>query len=72
MKLTVRFVDLFDANMAVVHMNCTAPPAYRTVVIQLTEEQASLLQKRVTGKHNGEPVYELREVIALENEEAGK
>lgn len=67
MRLTVRFVNNFDAVMSQVHAGCYAPPVYRTVQIELTEKQRVKLEKRKIGRNNGHDWFEGREVIALED-----
>jgi len=71
MKLTVRFVNTHDCCMSVMHLNCMPPVHYRTSVIKLTDDQVEKMKCRIVGnQQDGSPIFEEREVIALEDEDA--
>jgi hypothetical protein len=66
--LTVIFVDSFRKEIALVHEDENFPYQFRTVQIQLTDEQVNQLQKKEIGKRKGIPVFEEIYNSWLENE----
>jgi len=66
MKLTVVMVNIQRTRIAIVHENSYMPYTYRTVQVELTEEQMSAIRPRKTGFERGEDVWEERGNVWLE------
>lgn len=74
MKLTVRFGDFEIKSQEMIHTGHMPPVNHRTVTIEMTPEQVEALTPRKIGSvwNNGKkenvPLFETREVIALEDD----
>ena len=66
LKLMVKMADTYRTEIAIVHEQSFMPYTFRTVQIELTEEQMKLLEPREVGARNGEPVFEERAEAWLE------
>ena len=69
MKLTVVFANIHATACAVEHLNEHIPFTYRTVQIELTDEQMKQLQPKEVGHSRGEKVFEIIHNSWLEDNE---